>query len=173
MPLHWVQNIGQGRLPTSCGSKWPSQPNNSGRITTCTKCKQIPTNCFEPFPGKGQISCRVQQKNWPGNLIEIAKEITNLPSCGLSNPEFKFFLDLDQESAQKNLCAMKKYDYNLTASIEAQKDSPLTYGSEFKSTEDLDSIFAFRLNWNRMKSILKMVPAVPWKNCHRQLNLKI
>ena len=39
---------------------------------------------------------------------------------------------MDQESAQKNMCVLKKYDYDLKEALAAQQDSPLTCGSEFK-----------------------------------------
>ena len=50
---------------------------------------------------------------------------------------------------------LRKYNYNVKTAIEAQKDSPLSYGSEFKATEILDPIFGLHPNWNRMRFILK------------------
>ena len=62
---------------------------------------------------------------------------------------------MDQESAQKNMCILKKYNYDLKAALVAQRDLPLIYGSEFKSIDVLESIFGLHPNWQRMKSILK------------------
>ena len=40
--------------------------------------------------------------------------------------EFTFLMD--QESAQKNMCVLKKYNYDLKAALAAQEESPLTVG---------------------------------------------
>ena len=79
--------------------------------------------------------------------------MVNSPSSEPANPEFSFLLD--QESAQKNLCVLKKYNFNLETALDAQKDSPLRYGSEFKAPEILDPIFSLHPNWNRMKLVLQ------------------
>ena len=94
------------------------------------------------------------KKNRPTNLVQLAKTIVNLPSSKPSIPEFKF--SLDQESTQKNLRVLRKYDFNLTAALKAKKDSLLIHGSEFKTTKVLDPIFSLHPNWSRIKSILEI-----------------
>ena len=92
----------------------------------------------------------LENLSWPKNLVQLAKEITRLPSSKPTNPEFSFFMD--QKSAQKNMCVLKKYDYDLKAALAAQQDSPLTYGSEFKPVNILESVFGLHPNWRRMKT---------------------
>ena len=45
--------------------------------------------------------------------------------------------------------------------MEAQKNSPLEYGSEFRPTQSLESIFKWHPNWKRMRSILEDGSAWP------------
>ena len=89
---------------------------------------------------------------WPKKLVQMAREITSLLSNRPSNTKLKFLLD--QESGQKNFCILQKYNFDLTTALEAQANSPLPYGSEFKSTKVLSPIFALHPNWERVKHIL-------------------
>ena len=84
--------------------------------------------------------------------MQLAKYVVNLPSSMPANPEFMF--SLDQELAQKIMFA-EEIQLQLTDSLGSRKDSPLSYGSEFKPSEVLDPIFALHPNWNRMRYILE------------------
>ena len=76
---------------------------------------------------------------WPKKIVQLAKDIIRLPSNKPAKSEFIFLMG--QESAQKNMCVLKKYDYDLKAALVAQQDSPLTHGSEFKLVNILESVF--------------------------------
>ena len=83
-----------------------------------------PPNVANPFMMNDTPPC-AGNNFWPTNLVQLAKELGNLPSSKPSTPEIKF--SLDQESAQKNLCVLSKYGFNLKAALKAHKDSPLIY----------------------------------------------
>jgi hypothetical protein len=59
-----------------------------------------------------------------------------------------------QEAAVKNFLLFKQCNFNLGRAIEAQKLSPLSYGSEFKKPQVLKNIFNNHPLWARMESIL-------------------
>ena len=59
------------------------------------------------------------------------------------------------EAAQHNFCVLSKYGKDLGRALEAQKLSPLGYGSEFRATSSLKLVFGSHPNWNRMKTILE------------------
>jgi len=67
-------------------------------------------------------------------------------------PEFQFAMT--EEAAEKNFCVLKKYGLDLSRAIDAQKSSPLGYGSEFRPIETLEKVFGLHPNWKRMKDIL-------------------
>ena len=85
--------------------------------------------------------------------MQLARNVTSLPSNRPANMEFKFFLD--QESSQRNFCILQKYNFDLSKALKAQENSPLSYGLEFKSTKVLSSIFALHPTWETMKHILE------------------
>jgi hypothetical protein len=68
--------------------------------------------------------------------------------------EPEFFFDMTQEAAAKNLLVFKWYGFDLGRAIEAQKLSPLGYGSEFKKPEVLQEIFGNHPLWARMEYLL-------------------
>ena len=69
--------------------------------------------------------------------------------------KFRILIFNGSRISPKEYVCFEKYDYDLKAALAAQKCSPLTYESEFKSVNILESIFGLRPNWRRMKSILK------------------
>ncbi len=50
---------------------------------------------------------------------------------------------------------MSKYNFNLGQALEANKDSPLGTGKEFKPTDTLSIVFGMHPLWPKFKSILK------------------
>ncbi len=61
---------------------------------------------------------------------------------------------MKQEAAAKNFSVFKQYRFVLGWAIEAQKFSPLGYGSEFKKPRILQQIFKTHLLWARMECLL-------------------
>ncbi len=93
------------------------------------------------------------RKIWPENLIQHLQDIMALPCQNPSKPLFEF--DLSVEAAEKNyILLMRKFGGDLHRALHAQKDSPLSYGSEFKPVSTLETIFSLHPNWQRMKIIL-------------------
>ncbi len=56
---------------------------------------------------------------------------------------------------------LKKYNFDLATAIEAQKSSPLGYGSEFLPPNTLQKIFASHPLWQRMERLLIKVSKWP------------
>jgi hypothetical protein len=76
-----------------------------------------------------------------------------LPCPNPSKPQFKF--DLSVNAAEKNyILLMQKFGGDLHRALHAQKNSPLSYGSEFKPVSALEPVFSRHPNWPRMKIIL-------------------
>ena len=133
----------------------PQADPAKGRPTDIQPEHLPPVTQAQPVPsGSNPFLKDNQCKNfWPKNLVQLARDVTNLPSSRPANMEFKFLLD--KESAQRNFCILQKYKFDLTKALKAQENSPLSYGSEFKSTKVLSLIFALHPNWKRMKHILE------------------
>ena len=148
------------RLPLATVANGPPIRRKTGTIAVpvvdlppVLQTNEQPPNVSNPFTSNGNENRISSKRFWPDNLIQLARELVNSPSIEPAAPEFSFLMN--QESAHKNLCVLKKYDYKLESALEAQKDSPLSYGSEFKATEILEPIFSRHPNWNRMKLILQ------------------
>mmetsp|Transcript_23604 Transcript_23604/g.34797 ORF Transcript_23604/g.34797 Transcript_23604/m.34797 type:complete len:106 (+) Transcript_23604:297-614(+) len=60
-----------------------------------------------------------------------------------------------QEAARKNICILRKYKNDLGEALQAHRDTPLEYRSEFRSQESLAKIFRLHPNWIRMKTMLE------------------
>ena len=89
---------------------------------------------------------------FPTNLINIISDITGQPSPAPMKQEFAF--ELTKEAAEKNYCLLKKYGLDLSRAIDAQKSSPLSYGSEFKPPHTLKRIYHNHPLWPRMEQLL-------------------
>jgi hypothetical protein len=68
-------------------------------------------------------------------MITCIKQVLGTPCNTPSAPEFRF--KLSDEAAKHNLEVLRKYGYNLGQALEAQKDSPLGPGTEFKPPDAL------------------------------------
>jgi hypothetical protein len=88
----------------------------------------------------------------PNNLIKIIKKVINIPCNTLIAPEFIF--ELSQTPASHNLDVLSKYQSDLSKALEANKSSPLGYGSESRHPNELRKIFGLHLLWPQMKQIL-------------------
>lgn len=90
---------------------------------------------------------------WPRNLLDQVRKVSNIASRPMKKPEFSF--KLTSEAAEKNFMVMRKYDYSLEKALAAQKGrTPLEYGSEFKTVEELQPIFRNHPLWDGMKKNL-------------------
>jgi hypothetical protein len=75
-------------------------------------------------------------ETWPANLMDIIRAIKTMPPCHPTQPEFTF--DLTPEAAAKNyLVLMKKYNGNLGASLEAQRNLIVGYGLDIRNVDTL------------------------------------
>ena len=81
---------------------------------------------------------------WPIGLMGTIISVRNVHCPFPNDPEFIF--KLDGEAAEENMCVLNKYDKNPEKAIGAQSDSPVGYGSEFKSVGALKSLFDFHPN---------------------------
>ena len=77
--------------------------------------------------------------NWPNDLIGRINKVMSTPRSTPSAPEFKF--EISEEAMQHNLAALDKYNFDLGKGLNAQRDSPLGPGMEFRPPEILRSIF--------------------------------
>ena len=89
---------------------------------------------------------------WPPNLLEAIREVISTPVPLPEKPRFGF--QLNQEAAAKNMCIMRQYNLDLGKAIEAQSNSPLGYGSEFRPVNTLERVFGCHPNWIRMRRLL-------------------
>jgi hypothetical protein len=79
--------------------------------------------------------------NWPINLIKIIKDITN-KSCNTPTlPEFSF--KLNGEAVLQNLAILSKYELDLHKSLDANNNSPLGPGKEFRAPDKLGKVSAY------------------------------
>ncbi len=58
------------------------------------------------------------------------------------------------EAAKYNLTVLRKYQFDLSKALEANKDLPLGPGKEFKPPNVLHKIFSLHPLWSRMEAIL-------------------
>ena len=68
--------------------------------------------------------------DWPNDLIDRIKQVMGTPCSTPSAPEFKF--EISEEAMQHNLATLEKYDFDLGKALNAQHDSPLGPGMEFR-----------------------------------------
>ncbi len=94
----------------------------------------------------------IKRFDWSDNLINRIKQVMSTPCSRPSAPEFKF--ELSEEAMKQNLAVLEKYDFNLGRVLEAQQDSPLGPGKEFKRPVVLESVFCLHPLWQHMKDFL-------------------
>jgi hypothetical protein len=88
----------------------------------------------------------------PPNPLTIIKSIINVPCATPSPPLFKFNLNL--EAAHRNYLVMRKFNNNIEQTLNAQQDSPLGYGSEFRKPSILEPLLSCHPNWKHFKRLL-------------------
>jgi hypothetical protein len=85
-----------------------------------------------------------------------------------------FTFELTEEAAHRNLCILKRFNQNLQDAIDAQPDSPVSYGSEFRPVTLLQPLFEFHPNWTRFRHLLlngSQWPLLPITEDSRQQDL--
>jgi hypothetical protein len=112
-----IEMLGEfNNLPVSIPAD-PEHRDNVSSIPTKTK------KCFD----------------WPNDLIDRIKQVMGTPCSTPSAPEFKF--KISEEAMQHNLATLEKYEFDLGKALDAQHDSPLGPGMEFRPPDVLRSIF--------------------------------
>ncbi len=107
---------------------------------------------FQPFVCKQVDEHILTLADWANYLVEIIKKIINVPCNTPTAP--KFIFELLQTAASHNLDVLSKYQNDISKALEANKSSPLGYGSEFRHPDELQKIFGLHPLWPRMKQIL-------------------
>jgi hypothetical protein len=103
-------------------------------------------------------------------LIGIAKRIVSSTCDTPSKPEFSF--ELTSRAAKKNYLILGKYDFNLGRAIEAQKNSPLGYGSEFRKPDILRPLLCKHPLWPKLEDILINGANYPLEPLAEELRVK-
>jgi hypothetical protein len=122
----------------------------------------------DPKWGHPPTSSPMDVETWPTNLMDIIHAIKTMPPFHPTQHEFMF--NLTPEAAAKNyLVLMKKYNGNLGASLEPQRNSIDGYGLEFRDIDILQKIFGRHSNWTRMSKILENGSEWPLKPLDKEL----
>ncbi len=100
---------------------------------------------FQPFVCKQVDEHTLTCADWPNNLIDIIKKVINVPCSTLRALEFIF--KLSKTAASHNLDVQWKYQNDPSKALEANKSSPLSYGSEFWHPDKLQKIFGLHPLW--------------------------
>jgi hypothetical protein len=116
----------------------PKRAPKSRRRANRTSRKATPANRTAP--------------DWPNNLIAKVKEVLEVPCPTRTAPEFIF--ELSDRAAEHNIKILEKYEFDLGKALEANKNSPLSYGSEFRDQNELRKIFSLHPLWPRWEAIL-------------------
>jgi hypothetical protein len=89
---------------------------------------------------------------WPPNITSL---ITTILATPVPTPQPSLFtFELTNEAASRNLCILKRFNRNLQQAIDAQPNSPISYGSEFRSPTTLAPLFEHHPNWTRLRQLL-------------------
>ncbi len=89
---------------------------------------------------------------WPPNITSVITTILATPAP-IPQPTL-FTFELTNEAASRNLCILKRFNRNLQQAIDAQPNSPISYGSEFRSPITLAPLFEHHPNWTRLRQLL-------------------
>ena len=80
------------------------------------------------------ISANSTAKVWPPDLLGTIQSIISAPCPAPTKPTFHFDMSRD---AERNFCILVHHKFDLAIALAAQPNSPMSYGSEFRSPEDL------------------------------------
>ena len=85
-------------------------------------------------------------------LIQNVRNITSKTYPANNAPLFK--LEHTLEAAEINTAILKKYDFNFQKAIDAQCNTIMHVGSEYRPLEDLECIFEQHKDWEKFKTLL-------------------
>jgi hypothetical protein len=143
------------RVPLAQSEKKPEPPMATFR-TTVPSLLETSTQPMEP-PSDQVTYVPVVTAMAPGpppalDLVQVINDILAQP---LPCPQTtKFVFQLDQKSAAHNTKILAGFQYDLTAAINADENSPLQNGSEFRPPSILAPLLAHHPNWHKITSIL-------------------
>ena len=84
--------------------------------------------------------------DWPNDLINRIKHVMSLSCDTPSPPAFKF--EMTKEATMHNLKVLEQHGFSLDKALDAQRDSPLGPGKEFRPPDILRSVFGQHPLWN-------------------------
>jgi hypothetical protein len=85
-------------------------------------------------------------------FIELIKLLHSTPSPDLNPP--KFIFNFTEEAAEFNARILASAHYDLDKIIRAQHPSQISYGAEFRLSDQLEELLAHHPFWPRLKEIL-------------------
>ncbi len=106
---------------------------------------------------------------YPTNLLEVIRKILNTDCEKMHPVEFKF--EYTKEAAEHNWNVLSKYE-NLGKAIDANNNSQLSYGSEFRKATVLEPLMRHHPLWNDLKSQLTNGINYPIENLSADLRKK-
>ena len=135
------QKINESLPPTSTRER-------QNRVTTpllhtSTDTGSTPTN-LQTYQGSTRT-----QTPWPDNGLDIIQDIANLPSQSVKQSKFRF--DVSETAATHNIEYLQKFDYDLRAALESDKDSFTSPGSKFRPVPILEPLLKHHPLWHRLK----------------------
>jgi len=83
----------------------------------------------------------------------------------------QFIFQRSKEVAYHNALILQQHNFNLDAAIRAQKGSQVYYGSELKSSSQLQELLEHHPHWTHLKKILNdgaTFPLIPIDNKDHQ-----
>ena len=83
-----------------------------------------------------------------------------------NKPSFKF--EMNDDAARHNESLLNKYGYDLSRAIAAQKNSTMSFGSEFKPIETLRNIYKNHPDWPKMQEFVKKGVSYPMSKLDEQ-----
>ena len=130
-------------------------PTNKGR--TSLSHQRAQWNILAEDPSiflEGQLPSDPAQTIFcPPNFLDLIQTIIDTPQKTPSKPLLIF--SFSQEAAQKNYLILKKnFNNNIVEALNAQRNSPLAYGSEFKRPSIIKPLLSGHPNWKCFKKLL-------------------
>jgi len=89
------------------------------------------------------------------DFINKIKALINFPDHKRATAKPLFQFEMTAEAAEKNAQVLETFDFNLLQAIEAQKDSPVYFGSEFQHYTKLEPLLYLHPFWPQLKIFLR------------------
>jgi hypothetical protein len=130
-----------------------SQPQRNKAVTHTGNSKVAPSLDPKSSTPYGNEAPLTPASFWTPDLIQQIRNAIAIKSPKPDAPLFHF--EPSREAAHKNYCLMKRFNYNIEKALEAQQNSPLGYGSEFRMAATLAPLLGLHPNWDCFKILLK------------------